>query len=771
MNISKLKKIFIEYFVSNNHIHYNPASIIPETTNDTLFTVAGMQQFTNYFKDPSIIKDKNIVTIQPCIRLGGKHNDLDNIGRTLRHNTFFEMMGFFSFYDYGKARAIELAWLFLTQVLKLNKKYLYVSVYSQDVESYNIWNKYIDKRRIVYTDENLWSAGDNGLYGPCTEIFYDTLELNFNQKFASDFNKDISDFLEVWNLVFISFDKQQDNVKKLEKICVDTGMGLERIMSILNHTFSNYSLKKMTTIIEKLPTTLSIQKKRMVADHLQTAMILMHYGVNPGPNERSYILRTLLRRIYYTKVDIGSMVKVMYGNLDFSFQYKVEYYQNIIINEYNKCKNILLKMPGYLHENITTNELVNLHTTHGMSMAITREYMIDVYGKYYDNKEIDKHIYRHQSISTNVHNVDFSIITKEAFYDHESVCTDVIGLFDSYGTARESLYNEGGIVITSNTCFYPRSGGQSGDRGTLLLNDQYYDIIDTTYQNYKNGKIILHHMKNVTISVGNSVIMTIDIHIRKAHTRSHTATHLLADFIKYNYQGAQMGSRVKADEFTFDTNVDIKSCVDKIEEYIISCINKSIDSEISIMKKHQVHQKMFVQNYKYGDDIRVVKFGTLSEQLCCGTHVKNTSEIQGFKIISIKTIGSNVYRVLAYTGAKAILAQKKTQLSTDTTIKQVPPIIHHTVYGKLVVYNMYTNKAFNKICSKNVSSMIMNIHGSNRVNIRVKQWPIHVIKELQDRFHLKGHVSLTNSYLGSNTANVDDLINYLVSTQYTNLLQ
>ena len=722
MNSTDVRNTFIDYFKKNNHEHVRSSPLVPDNDPTLMFTNSGMVQFKNIFTGLETKKFNKATTSQKCVRAGGKHNDLENVGFTTRHHTFFEMLGNFSFGDYFKEQAIYYAWDLITNEYGINKDKLLVTIYHNDEESYGFWKKIAGLRddRIIRIDtsDNFLSMGDVGPCGPCSEIFYDHGDKYEGGPPGSP-NEDGDRFIEIWNLVFMQFEQINKETRiNLPKPCVDTGMGLERITALLNGSNDNYSTDLFTNVMEvtseiiKAPITIKNQSSfRIIADHLRASSFLIADGVLPSNEGRGYVLRRILRRGIRHAYTLGSKEPIFFQlfpelkNLMSSFYPELKSAESLIIetlqNEESKFRETLTKGLKILNEEIETikdNTLngdvaFKLYDTFGFPLDLTQDFLktknISVNVKEFDlsmnaqkieakaswkgsgDQGTDKIWYE---LSKNIDQTIFE------GYEKTNSKSNILRIIkDSQEILESSNSDDQLILITENTPFYAETGGQIGDKGHFKTDSATFKVSDT--QKTPLGLFLhLGHVLKGRISLGDSVEMIVDSAKRELIKKNHSATHLLHASLRNNLgkHVAQKGSLVNDDKLRFDfshnKSIDKESIL-KITNEVNQIISQSskVITEVKTQEDAVRDGAMALFGEKYGDEVRVVSMGKKNEdvysmELCGGIHVSNTNEIQKFHIIKEESIASGIRRIEAITYDKVdeyILSLEESAKETD----------------------------------------------------------------------------------------------------------
>ncbi|WP_373768164.1 alanine--tRNA ligase [Glaesserella sp.] len=699
---SEIRQAFLEFFQSKGHTIVPSSSLVPENDPTLLFTNAGMNQFKDVFLGLDKRSYNRATSSQRCVRAGGKHNDLENVGYTARHHTFFEMLGNFSFGDYFKPDAIAFAWEFLTSPrwLALPKEKLWVTVYETDDEAYEIWNKEIgvpaerivrigDNKGAPYASDNFWQMGDTGPCGPCTEIFYDHGDHLWGGPPGSP-EEDGDRFIEVWNVVFMQFNRQADGtLEKLPKPSVDTGMGLERISAVLQHVNSNYEIDIFQALIKEIASLLNVadlnnKSLRVIADHIRSCAYLIADGVMPSNEGRGYVLRRIIRRAVRHGNILGAKSAFFYqlvptlakamGQAGEILTQKQAHIQKALKAEEEQFARTLERGLALLEDALAKVEnkvlsgevAFKLYDTYGFPLDLTadvcreRDITIDEAGF---EREMQAQRARAQASSNfgtdynNVIKVDGS--TEFKGYEVTECEATVVALF-SNGKAVEAIQSgENAVVVLDRTAFYGESGGQVGDSGVIASDICNFEVNDTQ----KYGQVFGHigQLASGTLSVGDKVKAEVNTTRRHAITLNHSATHLLHSALRQvlGDHVAQKGSLVSETSLRFDFSQGeaiSKADLEEIERIINRKIRDNIVVTTDVMDLDSAKQKgaMALFGEKYGDQVRVVGMTAFSIELCGGTHVKQTGEIGLFKFVSEGAVAAGIRRVEAVTGEKAI---------------------------------------------------------------------------------------------------------------------
>ncbi|MDT7880362.1 MAG: alanine--tRNA ligase [Candidatus Hydrothermia bacterium] len=719
----ELRKTFLEFFKEKGHLIYPSSSLLPRGDNTLLFTNAGMNQFKIYFLGEAEPPSKRITTCQKCLRAGGKHNDLDNVGFTRRHHTFFEMLGNFSFGDYFKREAILWAWELLTKVFKIPKEKLYVSVYYKDEEAYYIWRDEvsIDEKRIFKFDEkdNFWEMGDVGPCGPSTEIHYDLGD----------------EMLELWNIVFMEFNRKHDgSLEQLPKKNVDTGMGLERLLSVIEGVNNNYHTSLFMPIIKEIENLTGVKyyeetgvSHRVIADHIRALVFAISDGIYPSNYSRGYVLRRILRRAYKFAQKLNVKEPILYKLVDVVYEIMKNAYpeisknlktiKEVIKNEEEKYIQTIGKNIIYLNEVIEkSNEIIKgedifkLYDTYGIPLDLIEEYAKDKNLKL-DLEGYDKLLDERKRQTREKRNI--MLIENWDYIDDNYKSTKFVGYdFMEYKTkiAKYKIENDKIYIVLFESPFYPEGGGQVGDKGVLILEDNEIEIFDT--KKISSDIVLFGKLKN-NIKLNNlEVLAKVDENLRRANMRAHTATHLLHSSLHriIGEHALQQGSLVENDRLRFDFSHP-KPLSDKEIKEIERLVNEKIRENLEVIWEYKNYLSAInegaiaIFEEKYGDIVRVVSIGDFSKELCGGTHVKRTGEIGFFKIIKEESVSSGIRRINAYVGIKAFEyikeneeILKKVSILLKSDIKEVPEKLEKTLLENKNLQNEY-----NKILEKYIS--------------------------------------------------------------------
>ncbi len=777
--LKNVRKSFLNYFSNKGHEIVDSSNLVPSNDPTLMFTNSGMVQFKNVFTGLEKKNFKRAVTSQKCVRAGGKHNDLENVGYTPRHHTFFEMLGNFSFGDYFKDVAIELAWNLITKEFKISKDKLCVSVFSEDEEAFNLWKKIagLPENRIykISTNDNFWSMGDLGPCGPCSEIFYDHGDhLKGGPPGSKD--QDGDRFIEIWNLVFMQYEQvSKDKRIKLPKPSVDTGMGLERISALLQGTHDNYETDHFKTLIEASSnltktkvTNENISSHRVIADHLRASSFLIAEGVLPSNEGRGYVLRRIMRRGMRHSHTLGSKEPIFYKMIPILINEMSDSYPELkraeplitetLKNEEEKFSSLLNRGIEILNDNL--NKVKNnsfpgevafkLYDTYGFPLDLTADILknknIQV-----DNVGFDREMEKSKKIArANWKGSGDKFLEEKWFKVREEINpTEFLGYeFDKLEgviikiSKGKDFVNEAKVgdeveIVTNQTPFYGESGGQVGDQGIIYSNDCKVTIKDTQKQ---MGDIHVHYgrIEKGSLKVNQTVNLEIDVQRRNDARAYHSATHLLHEALRRTLgkHVTQKGSLVSPEKLRFDfshNKIIEKKELENIEKYVNDMVNTAGDVKTRIMTPKEAVQKGALAMFgeKYGDEVRVLSMGKenggyFSTELCGGTHVKNTSEIGPFAIVSQSSIAAGVRRVEALRGDHLRNHLNK--------IKEVSEEVTKTTLDSI-------NKLLAELKSKNIKPIdIKNLPISEqmkRLNKQIEEVNIKLVIEDQNRNIIK----------------------------------
>ncbi|MCF1488687.1 alanine--tRNA ligase [Pseudomonas sp. AA27] len=703
MKSAEIREAFLRFFEEQGHTRVASSSLIPGNDPTLLFTNAGMNQFKDCFLGQEKRAYTRAVSSQKCVRAGGKHNDLENVGYTARHHTFFEMLGNFSFGDYFKRDAITFAWTFLTsdKWLNLPKEKLWVTVYASDDEAYDIWTKEVgvpaermvrigDNKGAPYASDNFWTMGDTGPCGPCTEIFYDHGADIWGGPPGSP-EEDGDRYIEIWNNVFMQFNRTADGVlHPLPAPSVDTGMGLERISAVMQHVHSNYEIDLFQSLLAAAAKAIGCANDdqpslKVVADHIRSCGFLIADGVLPSNEGRGYVLRRIIRRAcrhgnklgakgsFFHKI-VAALVAEM-GEAFPELKSQQAHIERVLKTEEEQFAKtleqglrILEQDLAQLQGQVVPGDVVfKLYDTYGFPMDLTadiareRELTIDEAGF-----EREMEAQRERARSASAFGMDYNSLVKVDTatdflgYDATEGQGKVIALYKDGQAVEQLAEGEEGVVVLDRTPFYAESGGQVGDCGYLQAGAVRFDVRDTT----KTGGAFLHHgvVASGALTVGAAVDARVDAEVQHATSLNHSATHLLHEALRQvlGEHVQQKGSLVDSQRLRFDFShfeavkpEQIKALEDIVNREVRR--NTEVQTELTDIETAKAKGAMALFGEKYGDTVRVLSMGgDFSVELCGGIHAKRTGDISLFKIISEGGVASGVRRIEAITGAAAL---------------------------------------------------------------------------------------------------------------------
>ncbi|MFY2510269.1 alanine--tRNA ligase [Vibrio pectenicida] len=701
MSTDEVRNAFLKFFESKGHQIVDSSSLVPHNDPTLLFTNAGMNQFKDCFLGAEKRAYTRATTAQRCVRAGGKHNDLENVGFTARHHTFFEMLGNFSFGDYFKEDAITYAWEFLTEILQLPKERLLVTIYETDDEAFEIWNKKvgIPADRIVrigdktggkqYESDNFWTMGDTGPCGPCTEIFYDHGEHIWGGRPGTP-EEDGDRFIEIWNNVFMQFNRHADGtMDPLPKPAVDTGMGIERISAIMQGVHSNYEIDVFQKLIKAAAQTighqdLSNQSLRVIADHIRSCSFLIVDGVMPSNEGRGYVLRRIIRRavrhgnklgakgVFFHKL-VGVLAEIM-GSAGEELKKQQSIVEKVLRIEEENFGRTLERGIAILHEaldnlggKVLDGETVfKLYDTYGFPADLTndvareRDFTIDEQG-FEQAMEAQRQRAREAGQFGTDYNATIKTQTQSEFcgYNATQGNSDVVEIFVKGESAESLSAGDKAILILDETPFYAESGGQCGDTGVIKTQYGVFKVEDTQ----KLGIAIAHHgvLAEGVLAKDDKVQAFVNVERRAAISLNHSATHLLHAALRQilGEHVTQKGSLVKPENLRFDFShleAVTPSELREVERLVNAQVRRNHVIETQIMDIESAKQKgaMALFGEKYDDEVRVLSMGEFSTELCGGIHASNTGDIGLFKIASEGGIAAGIRRIEAVTGETAL---------------------------------------------------------------------------------------------------------------------
>ena len=697
---SELRTAFLNFFKDHGHEIVASSPLVPGNDPTLLFTNAGMVQFKDVFLGKDSLNYVRATSSQRCVRAGGKHNDLENVGYTARHHTFFEMLGNFSFGDYFKSEAIHYAWEFLTKIVCLPEEKLWVTVYEEDEEAASIWLNEIkvDPSRLtrIGAKDNFWAMGDTGPCGPCTEIFYDHGK-NVPGGPPGTPEEDGDRYVEIWNLVFMQFDRdKQGNLNPLPKPSVDTGMGLERLAAVMQGVTNNYDTDLFTGIIQTVADIAKIKDTstaslRVIADHIRSCSFLIADGVIPSNEGRGYVLRRIIRRAarHGNKLNIAEpffykLVQPLVDNMGSAYPELVdqqERIEKVLLNEEQRFNETLHQGMRILQDDIKalTGDTISgetvfkLYDTYGFPADLTADVARE------QNLKIDESGFqmqmdaqRERGRQASRFDIDYDasieVQTDSEFTGYENLKDQatVKEIFINNQSVDEMNQDQAGLVILDRTPFYAESGGQIGDTGTLENEQSCFDVSDTQKQGSAHAHI--GKLRTGVIKLGDRIQAKVNFTRRQATVLNHSATHLMHAALRkvLGTHVQQKGSLVAPDRLRFDFSHDAQITQEELQQ-IEDLVNQQIRLNTQALAKNMSKDKaleagaMALFGEKYGDEVRVLSIGDFSVELCGGTHVERAGDIGIFKIVSESGIASGIRRIEAVTGNGALQAIKESE--------------------------------------------------------------------------------------------------------------
>jgi alanyl-tRNA synthetase len=759
---AEIRCAFLDFFAARGHQKVTSSSLVPANDPTLLFTNAGMNQFKDVFLGTESRSYNKATSSQRCVRAGGKHNDLENVGYTARHHTFFEMLGNFSFGDYFKTEAIQYAWDFLTEELKLPKEKLLVTIYHEDDEAFDIWANKIglseDKIIRISTSDNFWSMGDTGPCGPCSEIFYDHGEHIWGGPPGSP-EEDGDRFIEIWNLVFMQFNRQNDGtMQPLPKPSIDTGMGLERISAIIQNVHSNYEIDIFQNLIEATANVVGAtdtqdKSLRVIADHIRSCSFLICDGIIPSNEGRGYVLRRIIRRAVRHGNKLGASDVFFYRLVEALETQMADAYPELTANRaliekvlkteeeqfsrtLERGMNILNDALNELTSDVVPGELVfKLYDTYGFPADLTndvareKELRIDEEGFEAAMAAQRKRAQQASQFDTDYNELLKSNTTSEfTGYDQQTNQAKIVELFANGQPVEQLSEGEEGVVVLDKSPFYAESGGQAGDSGLLKVAKGNFAVRDTV----KLGNAIAHKgMAHTDFKLGDQVQAEFDIKRREATKLNHSATHLMHEALRQvlGDHVNQKGSLVTDERFRFDfshfeavTNDELQRVEKLVNEQIRA--NHALDTKLMNLDEAKSAGAMALFGEKYAEDVRVVSMGDFSMELCGGTHVNRTGDIGFFKIVSESGIAAGVRRIEAVTGEKALEVVQ----SQDQQMNQIAGLLKTDPQGLSTRIQQVLEQ--NKIAEKELEKLQRQIASSATTDVLSEVYEIKGVKVL-----------------------------------------
>jgi alanyl-tRNA synthetase len=752
MKSSAIRQSFLEFFGSKGHTVVPSSPLVPGNDPTLLFTNAGMVQFKDVFTGQDKRPYTRAVSSQRCVRAGGKHNDLENVGYTARHHTFFEMLGNFSFGDYFKREAIKYAWEFLTDVLELPTDKLWVTVYAEDDEAYDIWANEVgvpaarivrigDNKGARYASDNFWAMGDTGPCGPCTEIFYDHGPAIAGGPPGSP-DEDGDRYIEIWNNVFMQFNRDEaGTMHPLPKPSVDTGMGLERISAVMQHVHSNYEIDLFQALIaaaarETQTPDLTNNSLKVIADHIRACAFLIVDGVIPGNEGRGYVLRRIIRRAIRHGYKLGARAAFFYRIVPDLVVAMGEAYpelaaaqdrvMDILRQEEERFFETIEHGMGILEATLKTlpsggvldGELAfKLHDTYGFPLDLTADICREA-GVSVDTAAFDVAMRRQKDQARAAGKFKLGAGLEYSgdpttFHGYDTLTHDgnVLALYKDGVAVNELKEGELGVVVLDHTPFYAESGGQVGDRGALQGINGVFEVEDTQKI---QAQVFGHHgvVKNGSLAIGDAVLSRVDELARARTMRNHSVTHLMHKALRevLGDHVQQKGSLVDSEKTRFDfvqptpmTAAQIHEVEARVNAEILA--NTATQARVMPIEEAQKTGAMMLFGEKYGDEVRVLDIGS-SRELCGGTHVARTGDIGAFKILLETGVAAGIRRVEATTGSGvlAYLGETETNLGTIAQLVKTTPAEAAERVAQLMEHSRALEKELDRLKSKLASS-------------------------------------------------------------------
>ncbi|RUM92305.1 MAG: alanine--tRNA ligase [Thiomicrospira sp.] len=785
MTSAELRKAFLDFFVKQGHTAVHSSPVVPGNDPTLLFTNAGMVQFKETFLGQETREYKRATSVQRCIRAGGKHNDLENVGYTARHHTFFEMLGNFSFGDYFKREAIQYAWKFLTEELGLPEEKLWITVFEEDQEAEDIWLKEMGVSAERFSrcgaKDNFWSMGDTGPCGPCSEIFYDHgADVAGGPPGSPD--EDGDRYIEIWNLVFMQFDRSEDGtLTPLPKPSVDTGMGLERLAAVMQNQHNNYDIDLFQAIVKKASALtgekdLSNSSLRVIADHIRSCAFMIVDGVLPSNEGRGYVLRRIIRRAIRHGYKLGQTDIFFYqlvptlveqmgdaypelvkeqANVERALKLEEERFAETLENGMKILEEDIAQLSGSV---ISGSTAFKLYDTYGFPLDLTadvaRERNLSVDESGFE-QEMEAQRARARSASNfgaqSKNKVDYTGTTHFIGYEQDEAEAEIAAIFVDNVSVDKASEGQEAIVILNQTPFYAESGGQVGDQGSLTEGMNSFHVDNCQ----KQGAAFLHIGKVTagSISVGQTILAHIDVKARRASERNHSATHLLHAALRtvLGTHVGQKGSLVQPERLRFDFSHFEPISAEQLLE-IEQLVNHNIMLNAQVMMEEmdieaaKAKGAMALFGEKYGDVVRVVDMGDFSIELCGGTHVNWTGEIGPFRITSESGIASGVRRIEAVTGEAAwqtIYDMEKSLLNIAANLKTDKPQVESKVV-QLVTEQKELEKQLKQLQSKlassqgdDLASSVTEVNGVNVLAAELEGADVNTLRETLDKLRDK----------------------------------
>ena len=708
-SVSDIRQSFLDFYAERGHTVVASSPLVPGNDPTLMFTNSGMVQFKDVFLGTDKRSYVRAASVQACLRAGGKHNDLENVGYTARHHTFFEMLGNWSFGDYFKRDSLVWGWELLTKVYKLPPEKLLATVYIDDDEAYDIWHKEIglpadrivrigDNKGGKYKSDNFWMMADTGPCGPCSEIFYDHGPHIAGGPPGSP-DEDGDRFIEIWNHVFMQFDMQADgSLNKLPAPCVDTGMGLERLSAILQHVHSNYEIDIFDALIKAAAretgvTDLDNKSLRVIADHIRACSFLVVDGVNPSNEGRGYVQRRIVRRAIRHGYKLGKKTPFFHKLVKDLVQQMGAAYPNLAANE-ARITSVLKAEEERFFETLEIGMRILDDALQGNATVLSGDVAFKLHDTYGFPLDLSADVCRERDVTVDTAGFDAAMAKQKdqaraagkfkmdkaleysgvgnefVGYERLELAAKVVALYAD-GVAVQSLVSgQNGVVVLDATPFYAESGGQVGDSGVIVGSGASFAVSDT--QKIK-ADVFAHHgvLSRGSLKVGDAVQANVDMALRLSTVRNHSATHLMHKTLRevLGDHVQQKGSLVNADRTRFDfahnapvTAAEITAIESKVNAEILA--NAAASARVMEIEAAKATGAMMLFGEKYGDTVRVLEIGS-SKELCGGTHVQSTGDIGLFKIVGESGIASGVRRIEAVTGNNALVYLQSLEGTVD----------------------------------------------------------------------------------------------------------
>jgi len=698
ISVADIRKTFLDFFASKGHTVVASSPLVPGNDPTLMFTNSGMVQFKDVFLGTDKRSYVRAASVQACLRAGGKHNDLENVGYTARHHTFFEMLGNWSFGDYFKRESLKWAWELLTEVYKLPKERLLATVYAEDDEAYNIWTQEIglppervirigDNKGARYKSDNFWMMADTGPCGPCSEIFYDHGDHIPGGPPGSP-DEDGDRFIEIWNNVFMQFNMAEDgSVTPLPAPCVDTGMGLERLAAILQHVHSNYEIDIFDALIkaaarETHTTDLANPSLKVIADHIRATSFLVSDGVLPSNEGRGYVQRRIIRRAIRHGYKLGQKTPFFHKLVPDLVAQMGDAYPNMA-SQADRIMDVLRVEEERFYETLATGMQILDEALAGDAKLLPGEVAFKLHDTFGFPLDLSADVCRERGVTVDAAGFEAAMEAQKAKgraagkfkqdklleytgagnefvgYDHLTTTSEVVAIYADGTRAEELKEGQSGVVVLATTPFYGESGGQVGDAGAIFSDHALFEVADT--QKIK-ADVFGHHgvLKTGALKVGDGVTAHVNATLRAATQRNHSVTHLMHKALREVLGGhvQQKGSLVNAERTRFDfahnapvTDAEIREIEARVNAEILS--NAATQARVMDIELAQQTGAMMLFGEKYGESVRVLDIGS-SRELCGGTHVQRTGDIGLFKVVAESGVASGVRRIEAVTGENAL---------------------------------------------------------------------------------------------------------------------